>query len=52
VRLKHSPSVVAQDIPPSRSYSRLKSIPYTPSNYMCNRCAFRVNHFAKRVCLP
>ena len=33
VRLQHSPSVVAQGIPLSRSYSHLKSIPYTPSNY-------------------
>ena len=52
VRLQHSPSVVAQDIPLSRSYSPLKSIPYTPSNYKCNRCVFRVNRFGNCVCLP
>jgi hypothetical protein len=50
VCLKHSPRVVAQGISPSRSYSRFRSIPHAPSK--CNRCAFRLNRFVKRVCLP
>ena len=37
VRLKHSPRVITQDIPPSRSYSRLRSLPHTPSNYSKGR---------------